>query len=68
MTNMYPDMKIITILTIFFYFALSQTMTEKKDETKASNGRPVWKAKTVGYEHCVFYCGKKCGEDFIKTN
>ena len=43
-------------------------MTEMKDETKASNGCPVWKAKTVGYEHCVFYCGKKCGEDFIQTN
>ena len=69
MMNMFPDMKIIIILTIFFYyFALLQTMTEKKVETKATNGRPTWKAKTTGYEHCVFYVGKKCGEDFIQTN
>ena len=68
MTNMYPDMKIIIILTVFFYFALLQTMTEKKVESKASNSPPDWKAKTAGYEHCVFYTGKKCGEDFIQTN
>ena len=41
-------------------------MTERKVES--SSGHPEWKAKTKGYKHCVFYSGKKCGEDFIQTN
>lgn len=45
------------------------TMTEKKVESKASNsGRPDWKANTKGYKDCVFYCGKRCAEDFVGTS
>lgn len=77
MTNMFPAMKIIIVLTIFFCFALLQIsahtlynsnniMTEKKVES--DSGRPTWLAKTKGYEKYIFYCGRKCAEDFLVTS
>ena len=52
--------------TIMSVVSGSEIMTERKVEL--SSVRAEWKAKTKGYEHCVFYCGKKCGEDFVQTN
>ena len=64
-------MSIILLLTVCLFATSHTSRTYTMVENKATvAGKPDWKAKTKGYEDCIFYFGKNPGmqKTFVATD